>query len=312
MWKDVKRGVCVRMSLGSGYGRVVRGLALGTLGSLMASVSGQMWAQGSGSARSGSAGSGGREYVGFDRNEYPGDVALPVLRRRFAFAGYWLNTPPGAKGNGWQGKRGVLREAGFGFLLLWNGRLDAELLKAQRSGTRPEVMGRAEGAAAVAAAQREGFPAGAVLFLDQEEGGRLLPEQAAYLLAWTEAVARAGFRPGVYASGQPAPDGPGQTITTADDIRARVVAGHLHEVALWVAQDACPPAPGCVVTAPEMRRSGTAGAVVWQYAQSPRRPALTRACAKTYAADGSCAAPELPGLAIDLDVAGSADPSGGR
>ena len=261
---------------------------------------------------------GGREYVGFDRNEYPGDALLPALRRRFAFAGYWLNTPPGvretgAKANGWVGKRGVLRDAGFGFLLLWNGRLDAELLKAQRAGTRPELMGSAEGEAAVLAARREGFPVGAVVFLDQEEGGRLLPEQAGYLLAWTEAVARAGFRPGVYASGQAAPDGPGRTITTADDIRGRVLAGHLHEVALWVAQDACPPAPGCVVMgAPELGGSGTAGALVWQYAQSPRRAALTRTCAKTYAADGSCVVSELPGVAVDLDVARSADPSGGR
>ncbi len=257
--------------------------------------------------------SGGREYVGFDRNEYPGDALLPALRRHFAFAGYWLNTPPGAKGNGWMGKRAVLRDAGFGFLLLWNGRLDKEILWWQKNGTKPDALGVKEGLDAVVAARREGFPAGAVLFLDQEEGGRLLPEQAAYLLAWTEAVARAGFRPGVYASGQPAPDGPGRTITTADDIRARVPAGHGHEVALWVAQDACPPAPGCVVQdTPELRRSGTAGALVWQYAQSPRRPALTRACGKTYAADGSCVVPEPPGLPVDLDVAGSADPSGGR
>ena len=254
----------------------------------------------------------GPPVVGFDMNLYPGDAALPVLRRHFAFAGYWLNTPPGETGNSWTGRRERLVQAGFGFLVLWNGRVDAEILKAQRAGTRPEALGAREGAAAVAAARREHFPAGAIVFLDQEEGGRMLPEQAAYLTAWTEAVASGGYRAGVYGSGQPVGDGPGRTITTAEDIRARVKAGHMHEVAMWVYQDGCPPSNGCSLTPPPMGRSGTAGAVVWQYAQSPRRPESTRACAKSYAADGNCYVPELPGVSMDLDVAASADPSRGR
>lgn len=36
----------------------------------------------------------GRAYLGFDANDYPGDAALPQLRKTFAFAGYWLNHPP--------------------------------------------------------------------------------------------------------------------------------------------------------------------------------------------------------------------------
>ena len=218
----------------------------------------------------------GREFVGFDRNEYPGDGALPALRRHFAFVGYWLNAPPGETANGWVGKREVLRAAGFGFCLLWNGRLDAEILKAQKGGTRPEALGAREGAAAAAAARGEHFPAGATIFLDQEEGGRMLPEQAGYLLAWTEAVAKGGYRPGVYGSGQAVDDGPGRTITTAEDIRAQVRAKGLHEVTMWVYQDACPPAPGCMLAAPALGESGTADAEVWQYAQSPRRPEITR------------------------------------
>jgi hypothetical protein len=258
------------------------------------------------------AGGGRREFLGFDRNEYPGDGTLPALRRHFAFAGYWLNAPPGETANGWVGKREVLRAAGFGFALLWNGRVDAKILKAQKAGTRPEAMGAREGAAAVAAARGERFPAGGTIYLDQEEGGRMLPEQAGYLLAWTEAVAKGGFRPGVYGSGQPVGDGPGKTVTTAEDIRAQVKAKRLHEVAMWVYQDACPPAPGCVVQAPALGGSGTVGAEVWQYAQSPRRPESTRACARTYAADGNCYLPELPGMHLDLSVAGTADPSRGR
>ncbi|HEX7157440.1 MAG TPA: hypothetical protein VF214_00390 [Edaphobacter sp.] len=49
-----------------------------------------------------------------------------------------------------------------------------------------------------------------------------------------------------------------------------------------------------------------------QYAQSPRRPELTRACAKTYAGDGNCYAADLPGIYLDLSLATSDDPSHGR
>ena len=258
-----------------------------------------------------------RDFVGFDRNDFPGDAALPVLRKHFSFVGYWLNNPPGAASNSWSGKREVLLRSGFGFLILWNGRLDKELLSTQRSGTTPAALGAREGAAAARAARAEHFPANSVLFLDQEEGGRMLPEQADFLLAWTEAVARSGFRPGVYASGQPVDEGPGPggrriTITTAQDIREHVRAGHLHPVALWVAQDACPPAPGCVLQPPPLARSGTPDALVWQYAQSPRRPEITRSCARTYRPDGNCTIPELPTTHLDLSVSHSADPSGGR
>lgn len=253
-----------------------------------------------------------RSYVGFDRNDYPGDDALPALRKHFSFAGYWLNTPPGARQNTWQGKRDVLLRNGFGFLVLANGRLDAEILKAQRSGTTAAALGRKDAADAVAAARREHFPARTVLFLDQEEGGRLLDEQAAYLFAWTEAVAHSDYLPGVYGSGQPVSEGAGKTITTAQDIREHVAKQHLHEIALWVAQDACPPSNGCLLQAPPLAASGTPDIAVWQYAQSPRRPNITRACAKTYAADGNCYAAGSPTLFLDLNVAASPDPSHGR
>jgi hypothetical protein len=253
-----------------------------------------------------------QSYAGFDRNDYPGDDALPALRQHFSFAGYWLNNPPGANRNTWTGRREALLHHGFGFLVLANGRLDAEILKAQKSGTTPAALGQKDAADAVAAAQREGFPARAILFLDQEEGGHLLDEQAAYLFAWTEAVAHSRYLPGVYASGQAVSEGPGQSITTAQDIRQHVAAQHLHEIALWVAQDACPPSNGCSMQPPPLSSSGTPDVAAWQYAQSPRRNAITAACAKTYAADGNCYAPGLPKFFLDLNVAGSADPSHGR
>jgi len=258
------------------------------------------------------ASSAHKNYIGFDLNLYPGDNVLPALRKDFSFAGYWLNAPPGEDANTWQGKRDTLLRAGFGFLVLFNGRLDAQIVKAQKAHTSPESLGRSDATAAIAAAEREHFPAHTIIFLDQEEGGRLLDEQAAYLFAWTEAVAHSGYLPGVYASGQPVSEGHGHTITTAEDIREHVAHDHLHPIALFVYQDACPPSNGCTLHPPPLEHSGTPGALVWQYAQSPRRKSSTRACARTYSRDGNCYAPGTAKLLLDMSVAASADPSHGR
>ena len=75
---------------------------------------------------------------------------LPGLRRSFSFAGYWLNAPPGDRENSWEGKRASIRTAGFGFVILFNGRLDKELV-----GKDAAALGRADGAAAGTAARRE-------------------------------------------------------------------------------------------------------------------------------------------------------------
>ncbi len=255
---------------------------------------------------------------------YPGDAALPepcTATSPSPDSGSPIRPErPGTRG---RQSATLLRQAGFGFLVLANGKLDKEILAAARSGTTPARLGQRDAAAAVAAARREGFPPQTILFLDQEEGGRMLPEQTAYLLAWTEAVATTAFRPGVYASGQPVPDGTGPngrpvTITTVEDLRAHVAAGRLHPIAFWAAQDACPPAPGCVLQPPPLAASGTVvlnsggDLVAWQYAQSPRRPDITRACAATYAADGNCYSPAPARFFIDLSSSASPDPSHGR
>ena len=244
-----------------------------------------------------------QSYLGFDRNGYPGDAALPALHATFAYTGYWLNNPPGGTANSWHGRRSTLVQAGFGFLVLFNGKLDRQLQHVNAA-----ALGTRDGTAAVKAAHTEGFPRGTVIFLDMEEGGRMLPEQAAYLFAWASAVRESDMRPGVYCSGQPVNEGHGVTITTAADIRAR----QPFPIALWVAQDACPPAPGCTLQAPPLSQSGTSDAVVWQFAQSPRRPEITRACAATYARDGNCRVASASRLDVDLNAAASEDPSGGR
>ncbi|MFC6645406.1 glycoside hydrolase domain-containing protein [Granulicella cerasi] len=254
----------------------------------------------------------GNPNLGFDRNDYPGDETMAAMRSQFGFTGYWLNNPPGADSNSWKGKRALLRAQGWGFLVLANGRLDAEILKAQKKGTSAAELGRKDAAQAVAAAKAEAFPANTILFLDQEEGGRLLDEQAAYLLAWTESVSTSGFKAGVYASAQPVSDAPGTTITTVRDIRTRVTAQHLHTVAIFAAQDQCPPAPGCTTAAKPISSVNEPDVIAWQYAQSPRRPEITQSCGKTYSSDGNCYAPGFPGVFLDMNIATSSDPSHGR
>ena len=254
----------------------------------------------------GSNGSAKKTYLGFDRNEYPGDAALPALRQTFSFAGYWLNVPPGAKSNSWTGKRDAVKNAGLGFLLLFNGRLDAEL---ERSPTAME-LGRSDAQAAVAAAHREGFPNGSLIFLDQEEGGRMLPEQKAYIYAWVDGVNGAAYRAGVYCSGIGAPEG-NVSVVTADDIRDNSAG---RKIEYWVSNDSCPPSPGCSYSQPPRpSASGTRFASVWQYAQSPRRRDFARGCSN-YMADGNCYPPKLLGerIFVDLDSAESPDPSSGK
>jgi hypothetical protein len=248
-------------------------------------------------------------YLGFDRNQYPGDQNLSVMRQTFSFSGYWLNHPPGEDSNTWAGKRKVVESAGFGFLILFNGRLYKELKH-----TDVAKLGRSDARAAVEAARREGFPPGTVIFLDQEEGGRMLPEQKAYIYAWVDGVTAAGFRAGIYCSGIAAREGHGVSIVTADDIRKN--SGR-RKIVYFVTNDACPPSPGCAFPRrpPRPSDSGISFADIWQFAQSPRRKDVAAGCPANYNPDGECYPPGVEAsqhLHVDVDTATSADPSQGR
>jgi hypothetical protein len=246
-------------------------------------------------------------YLGFDRNAYPGDANLKALHQTFSYTGYWLNNPPGEKTNTWTGHRASLESAGFGFLVLFNGRLYAEL----KSVARATKLGTSDAQAAAAAAHREGFPAHTILFLDQEQGGRMLPEQKAYIYAWVDAVTAAGFRAGIYCSGVAATDD--GNVVTAEDIRAN--AGS-RAIVYWAINDACPPAPGCSFPnkPPSPAESGVPFAEVWQFAQSPQRKDVAASCSN-YSRDGNCYPPGISDkwqLHVDVNTATSPDPSNTR
>jgi hypothetical protein len=245
-----------------------------------------------------------QSYLGFDRNQYPGDQNLKVLHQTFSYAGFWLNNPPGENTNSWQGKRQAIESAGFGFLVLFNGRLDKQLHH------NAAAVGKTDGQTAAASAQREGFPAHTVIFLDIEEGGRMLPEQKAYIYAWVDAVNGAGFRAGVYCSGIPSREDKNTTIVTADDIRNNAEG---RQIVYWVTNDVCPPSPGCAFpgqpTPPADSKIDFAD--VWQFAQSPRRPDFAAKC-HNYNRDGNCYPPGVSPsshLFVDVNTATSADPS---
>lgn len=245
-------------------------------------------------------------YLGFDRNDYPGDADLAALRKQFAFTGYWLNNPPGENSNSWHGKRAIVERDGFGYLLLFNGRAYSEL----KSEANPGIS---DGVAAASSAKAEGFRPDSIIFLDQEEGGRMLPEQKEYVFAWAAAVKQAGFRPGIYCSGIEVPEQNGGTISTARDLHD---SDRGRDLVFWVANDACPPSPGCVFprVAPAPRNSGAPFAEVWQFAQSPLRKQFAAACTATYDRDGNCYSTVHTSqkLHLDLNSSSSPDPSHAR
>jgi hypothetical protein len=255
---------------------------------------------------SASLGARSQSYLGFDRNQYPGDQNLTALRQTFAFSGYWLNIPPGEKQNDWVGKRRLIESKGFGFLVLFNGRLYRSL----KNEDKAAALGKSDAQAAVTAVKREGFPAHAIIFLDQEEGGRMLPEQRAYIHAWVDGVIAAGYGAGIYCSGMVPGESGTEKIITAEDIQKN--AGG-RKISYFVTGDACPPSPGCgfAKRPPRPTESGLAFAEAWQFAQSPRRKDDTASCESSYNRDGECYAPGTK-VHVDLDTALSNDPSGGR
>jgi hypothetical protein len=250
-------------------------------------------------------------YLGFDRNTYPGDANLQTLHQTFSYTGYWLNNPPGERENTWAGHRAAVDSAGFGFLVLFNGRLYGEL----KSVAHAKKLGNSDAQAAVAAARGEGFPAHTIIFLDQEQGGRMLPEQKAYIYAWVDAVTAAGFRPGIYCSAIAAKDD--GNVVTAEDIHQSAAR---RQIVYWAINDGCPPAPGCTLSAnpparpPRPAQSGVSFAEVWQFAQSPQRKDVAARCLG-YNRDANCYPPGFPAtqqLPVDVNSAISPDPSHGR
>lgn len=254
-----------------------------------------------------------RSYLGFDRNIYPGDEALPILRKTFSFASYWLSPPPGETTNTWSGKRDILKKNGFGFVVLFRGKVDDDLQSIEDAADKGESDARET----VGAAHREGFSAQTVIYLDIEEGGRLSLKYHKYMISWLLHVTPS-FRSGFYCSAIPVNEGAAKTITACEDI-LNDLSSRSREFSIWAYNDFCPPSPGCAFPenppppATAGRRFCTSCIDIWQFAQSPRRKEFTAHCPPGYAKDNNCYAPGdgTHRWHLDLNTATSPDPSAG-
>ena len=244
-------------------------------------------------------------FLGFDRNDYPGDDAVPILRKSYSFTSYWLSPPPGETQSTWLGKRSLLQAQGFGFALLFNAKESREIKSAQDA----VRFGTSQAKTAAKIAKQEGFLEGTVIFLDVEEGGRLPGLYHVYLQSWYDALAKVGFHAGVYCSGIPVDEGAGGTIVTADDIHAHMAT---RDLLYWVYNDACPPSLGCtsLTNPPAPSKSGIPYASIWQFVRSPRETQFASHCSG-YAPDENCYAPgdSSHRWFLDVNVASSWDPS---
>jgi hypothetical protein len=263
--------------------------------------------------------------LGFDCQYYPsnGNALLKAWRASspLRFAGFYLTPAPSfPKNGGWMDKRTMMKDLGWGFLLLYYGRQDRALkttnpdivfIDSAAQGTTDAsglpVMPETAPQSAVTLARKAGFPKGAIIYLDVEQGGRLADVTLQYIANWIKALRDEGtYRPGVYCS----------FYETAAQIRDYVGTA---ELSFWIYNVRCKglpalPAssPGCVVpkAAPAPSRSGVAEAEVWQYAKSPYEPDESSACAG-YTAGLCSIAYGGESASVDLNSARSPNPSAG-
>ena len=202
-------------------------------------------------------------YLGFDRNDYPGDANLKLLRQTFSYAGFWLNQPPGEKTNTWTGKRQAVQSAGFGFLVLFNGRLYSQLKTVLNAGR----LGRSDAQAAVAARAAR-LSSGNDHLPGAGRSGRTLPQQQlTFIPGWTRSAP--GFRACIYCSGIAAKEDGGASVITAE-VSGSEFSGQENRL---FGRERCLPAFAGMrfPQAPTHPQSGIDFAEVRQFAQSPKR-----------------------------------------
>jgi hypothetical protein len=187
--------------------------------------------------------------MGFDTHTYPGDKTMAAWKAApgapYRWVGYYLPSPC-HRDRSWTGKRPKLVELGWGLAVVYVGQqtwgrtprplsparaaaivnsskpCNADLVTAER--------GRADGDDAIAATEREGFPARSIVFLDIERMEKMPESMRDYYRAWTKRLLEDGrYRPGVYVHAHNA-----QTVY--DDYKAEfAAAGVTEEPRIWVA-----------------------------------------------------------------------------
>jgi hypothetical protein len=158
------------------------------------------------------------KFVGFDTHTYPGTETMRAWKKTpgspYKWVGYYLPAPC-HNDKSWSGKRDTLVAMGWGLALVYVGqqtwgKTPRNLTSAQRAALRKrndcatDLISEEEGILnaddAVRAASAEGFPPGAVIFLDLERMEKIPEAMRAYYRAWTSRVLASGkYKPGIYA-----------------------------------------------------------------------------------------------------------------
>lgn len=156
-------------------------------------------------------------FVGFDTHTYPGTTTMTAWKKTpgspYKWVGYYLPSPC-HDNKSWSGKRDTLIAMGWGLAAVYVGqqswgKTPRNLTSAQRDAIRKQndcasdLMSAEEGTAngddAVAKARAEGFPPGAVIFLDLERSENISTAMRDYYRAWVARVLANGeYRPGIY------------------------------------------------------------------------------------------------------------------
>jgi hypothetical protein len=137
---------------------------------------------------------------GFDCGSYPGDVAIRdwAANSAYSFVGFYFDAPCHTTSTfkTWSGKFTVIKAAGLGIALVYVG--------FQQDGCGHMNLTRAHGVAhgqdTATKLTAEGFPDGAVVFLDVEHyNGGLSAAMEAYIRGWISAILDSGkVKPGIY------------------------------------------------------------------------------------------------------------------
>ena len=187
-------------------------------------------------------------YIGFDTHTYPGTRVMRAWKNTpgspYDWVGFYLPSPCHDDAS-WTGKRDTLVAMGWGLAVVYVGqqtwgKTPRTLTPAQRDAIRRRNNcsadlvtadeGTRDGADAVQRASAEGFPPGAVIFLDLERMEKLPDAMRQYYRAWVaQVLANGTYKPGIYVHQHNA-----QTIF--DDVKASfLAAGDTTTPRFWVA-----------------------------------------------------------------------------
>jgi len=187
-------------------------------------------------------------FVGFDTHTYPGSRIMKAWKDEpgspYSWVGYYLPSPCHAD-KSWTGKRDSLLAMGWGLALIYVGqqtwgKTPRDLSEPQRDAIRKnddcatDLISASEGKLnaddAVARASAEGFPQGAVVFLDIERMEKIPQAMRDYYRAWVARMLETGkYRPGIYTHQHNATD------IFADVKEVFRAAGNTEDPRFWIA-----------------------------------------------------------------------------